>query len=45
MCYQGEDWFSGNEHTTVIKDNGSFLKVRDNTPFDSANKRFIRIKQ
>ena len=39
------DWFSGNEHTTVIKDNGSFLKVRDNTPFDSANKRFIRIKQ
>ena len=38
------DWFSGDKHTTVVTDNGGFLKVRDNTPFTVDGKRYIRLK-
>lgn len=37
-------WFSGRKHTTVLIDNERFLKVRDNTPFATGSKRFIRLK-
>lgn len=38
------DWLSGKNHTTVVIDNGSILKVRDNTPVSPDAKRFIRVK-
>lgn len=38
------DWYSGAKHTTVISDNESFLKVRDNTPAAPGVKRYIRLK-
>jgi chitodextrinase len=38
------DWFSGKNHTTVLTDNGRFLKVRDNTPLAPGRKRYIRLK-
>ncbi len=38
------DWFSGRRHTTVIADNESFLRVRDNTPITPDTKRYIRLK-
>lgn len=38
------EWFSGNNHTTVLTDNASILKVRDNTPITSEEKRYIRLK-
>ncbi len=38
------DWFSGDQHTTVLIDNASTLKIRDNTPVSLGNKRFIRLK-
>ncbi len=38
------DWFSGNNHTTVLDDNERFLKVRDNTPLAPGRKRYIRLK-
>ncbi len=39
------DWFSGVQHTTVVTDNESILKVRDNTPVTRSGKRFIRLKE
>lgn len=39
------DWFSGSKHTTVVTDNESVLKVRDNTPVTRHEKRFIRLKE
>lgn len=39
------DWFSGDKHTTVVTDNESILKVRDNTPVTRHGKRFIRLKE
>ncbi len=39
------DWFSGSKHTTVVIDNASILKVRDNTPLTRHGKRFIRLKE
>ena len=39
------DWFSGPNHTTVVTDNESILKVRDNTPITRHGKRFIRLKE
>ncbi|MEO5914549.1 MAG: choice-of-anchor D domain-containing protein [Luteolibacter sp.] len=39
------DWYSGVKHTTVMTDNASYLKVRDNTPFTAERKRFIRLKR
>lgn len=37
------DWFSGPDHTTIVIDNETTLKVRDNTPA-SAAKRHIRAR-
>jgi hypothetical protein len=39
------DWFSGPNHTKVLKDTAELLKVRDKTPMEPGNKRFIRLKQ
>ena len=38
------DWFSGAKHTTVVEDTAELLKVRDNTPVEPGNKRYIRLK-
>lgn len=38
------DWFSGNKHTTVLIDDATTLKVRDNTPVTPDAKRYIRLK-
>jgi M6 family metalloprotease-like protein len=38
------DWYSGSKHTTVLTDNDSVLKVRDNTPVSPEVKRYIRVK-
>jgi uncharacterized cupredoxin-like copper-binding protein len=38
------DWRSGKRHTTVITDNESILKVRDNTPRTAGAKRHIRVR-
>lgn len=38
------DWFSGPRHTTVIRDSGGVLKVRDNTPLAEGTKRHIRLR-
>lgn len=37
-------WFSGKNHTTVLTDNESVLRIRDNTPITPGRKRFIRLK-
>ena len=36
------DWFSGDQYTTTLVDDGAILKVRDNTPLTPEAKRFIR---
>jgi M6 family metalloprotease-like protein len=38
------DWRSGKRHTTVLTDNESILKVRDNTPREAGVKRHIRVR-
>ena len=38
------DWFSGAKHTTVVTDNESYQKVRDNTPVTPGVKRYIRVR-
>ena len=38
------DWYSGSQHTTVITDDATTLKVRDNTPVTPDAKRYIRVK-
>ncbi|MES2475544.1 MAG: choice-of-anchor D domain-containing protein [Verrucomicrobiota bacterium] len=38
------DWYSGSRHTTTLVDSASILKVRDNTPVRSGEKRYIRVK-
>jgi hypothetical protein len=38
-------WFSGARYTTVLENNASVLRVRDNTPLTSATKRFIRFRK
>jgi M6 family metalloprotease-like protein len=38
------DWYSGANSTTVVTDNATTLKVRDNTPVTPDVKRYIRIK-
>lgn len=38
------DWYSGANHTTVVTDNATTLKVRDNTPVTPDAKRYIRLK-
>ncbi|MCU0750480.1 MAG: discoidin domain-containing protein [Akkermansiaceae bacterium] len=37
-------WFSGKNHTTVLTDNESVLRIRDNTPITPGRKRFIRLR-
>ncbi len=38
------DWFSGKKHTTILIDDATILKVRDNTPVSRDVKRYIRLK-
>ena len=38
------DWFSGITHTTILIDDATTLKVRDNTPVTREVKRYIRLK-
>jgi hypothetical protein len=38
------DWFSGSVHTTILRNDASLLKVRDNTPVEPGVKRYIRLK-
>jgi hypothetical protein len=38
------DWYSGTSHTTVLIDDATTLKVRDNTPVTPRTKRYIRLK-
>ena len=38
------DWYSGREFTTILQNDASLLRVRDNTPLAAGNKRFIRLK-
>ena len=38
------DWFSGIKHTTILIDDATTLKVRDNTPITRDAKRYIRLK-
>jgi hypothetical protein len=38
------DWFSGSDYTTVVTDNESYYKVRDNMPISKDLKRYIRLK-
>lgn len=38
------DWFSGDKHTTILIDNAATLRVRDNTPVQKGEKRYIRLK-
>ena len=38
------DWFSGKKHTTVLIDDATILKVRDNTPVTRDVKRYIRLR-
>jgi uncharacterized cupredoxin-like copper-binding protein len=38
------DWYSGKNHTTVLVDDATTLKVRDNTPATSGAKRYIQLK-
>jgi uncharacterized cupredoxin-like copper-binding protein len=39
------DWYSGSKHTTIITDDASLLKVRDNIPLIPGTKRYIRLNQ
>ncbi len=39
-----QDWFSGRKHTSILVDDATTLKVRDNTPVTRGVKRFIRFK-
>ena len=36
------DWYSGSQHTTILIDDASTLKVRDNSPVTPEAKRYIR---
>jgi hypothetical protein len=38
------DWFSGDRHTTVLVDDHTMLRVRDNTPTTTVAKRYIRVR-
>jgi hypothetical protein len=37
------DWYSGNKHTTILLDDATTLKVRDNTAVTPEAKRYIRL--
>ena len=38
------DWYSGDKHTTILVDDATTLKVRDNAPVTQDAKRYIRLK-
>lgn len=38
------DWYSGTKHTTILVDDATTLKVRDNTPVTPETKRYIQLK-
>jgi len=38
------DWFSGNQYTAAIADNGDRMIIRDRTPLSTGKKRFIRLR-
>ena len=38
------DWYSGSQHTTILTDDATTLKVRDNSPITAETKRYIRLK-
>ena len=38
------DWYSGVQHTTTLVDSATLLQVRDNTPVQDGEKRYIRLK-
>ncbi len=38
------EWFSGKQHTTVLENSATLLRVRDNTPVSTGEKRYIRLK-
>ena len=38
------EWFSGPDYTTTLLDNNSVLRVRDLTPLQQGEKRYIRLK-
>lgn len=38
------DWYSGTKHTTILVDDSTTLKVRDNTPVTPDTKRYIQLK-
>lgn len=38
------DWYSGTKHTTILVDDATTLKVRDNTPVTPESKRYIQLK-
>jgi M6 family metalloprotease-like protein len=38
------DWYSGSKYTTILIDDVTTLKVRDNTPVTLESKRYIRLK-
>ena len=38
-------WSSGSDHTEIVIDSGSTLKVRDQTPTTSSAKRYIQLKK
>jgi subtilisin family serine protease len=37
-------WNSGPDHTTILENTSTLLKVRDNTPMSEATKRFMRLR-
>lgn len=38
------NWYSGPVHTTILEDNSTFIRIRDNTPIPDGGKRFIRVR-
>ncbi len=38
------EWLSGKKHTTILVDDATTLKIRDNTPVTGGVKRYIRLK-
>jgi uncharacterized delta-60 repeat protein len=39
------DWYSGENHTTILENDTQLFSVRDKTPFTSVQKRYIRLKK
>ena len=39
------EWYSGERHTTILQEDHSLLRIRDNTPLAPGSKRYIRVKK